>query len=311
MTHRIGWDELRFVLAVADHGSLAAAARKLGVNHTTVLRRIQAFEKAHRLRLFDRLPTGYALTTEGEELIVAARSIDDTVATLERRIAGQDLKLEGTIRVTTTDSLMATIVPPHLASFRARHPRITIEMVMTNAHLSLTKRDADVAIRPTRRPPDALVATRAADFGLGIYGARAYLDKNPDRRLRDHVWLAGEEILANAPTSEWMARHVPDVEISFRADSYIALFHAAKAGLGLAGLPCCLADSAPDLCRLRGPDPTLMTGLWLLTHRDLRESARVRAFIDHLAKGFAANRDEIAGRRTIASAAGSADRAPR
>jgi len=295
MTHRIGWDELRFVLAVADHGSLAAAARKLGVNHTTVLRRIQAFEATHRLRLFDRLPTGYALTTEGAELIVAARAIDDTVATLERRIAGQDLKLEGTIRVTTTDSLMSTIVPPHLASFRARHPRITIEMAMTNAHLNLTKRDADVAIRPTRKPPEALVGVRVANFGFAIYGAAAYLDSSPATNLRDHVWLAGDDMLANAPTTHWMREHVPEATIAFRADSYIALFHAAQVGLGLAALPCCLADRSPVLRRVYGPDPELMTGLWLLTHRDLRAAARIRALIDHLAQGFGAMHHELIG----------------
>jgi len=294
--HRIGWEELRFVLAVADHGSLAAAGRKLGVNHTTVLRRIQAFEETHRLRLFDRLPTGYALTPEGAELVATARTIDDTVATLERRIAGQDLKLEGTIRVTTTDSLMATIVPPQLATFRALHPRIAIEMVMTNAHLSLTKRDADVAIRPTRNKPDPLVGVRVGDFGFAIYGAVSYLEARPAAPLPEHTWLAGDEMLANSPTTQWMRRHVPDATIAFRADSYIALFHAAKAGLGLAALPCCLADPAAELHRVHGPDPELMTGLWLLTHRDLRQAARIRAFIDHLAEGLGAAPNRLAGR---------------
>lgn len=298
MKHRIGWDELRFVLAVADHGSLAAAARKLGVNHTTVLRRIQAFEETHRLRLFDRLPTGYALTTEGAELIVAARAIDDTVATLERRIAGQDLKLEGTIRVTTTDSLMSTIVAPQLASFRARHPRIAIEMAMTNAHLNLTRRDADVAIRPTRKPPEALVGVRVSDFGFAVYGAASYLAARPATDLRDHVWLAGDDMLTNAPTTHWMRTRIPEATIAFRADSYIALFHAARVGLGLAALPCCLAETSPVLRRVYGPDPELMTGLWLLTHRDLRAAARIRAFIDHLAAGFGAIRHELIGATT-------------
>ena len=153
MTHRVNWDDLRFVLAVADHGSVAAAARRLGVNHTTVLRRMHAFEESQKIRLFERLPTGYVLTAEGEQLVAAARSIDDTVTGLERRIAGRDLKLEGVIRVTTTDTFMASMLPPHLADFRKKHPRIAIELALTNSRLNLTKRDADVAIRPARELP--------------------------------------------------------------------------------------------------------------------------------------------------------------
>ncbi len=295
MTHRVDWDDLRFVLAVADNGSVAAAARKLGVNHTTVLRRVQAFEALHQLRLFDRLPTGYALTAEGEELVDAARTIDDTVATLERRIAGQDLKLEGTIRVTTTDSLMATIVPRHLASFQAQHPRISIELAMTNARLNLTKRDADIAIRPALKQPDGLVGWRVSDFGFAVYGAASYLDSYPANDLRDHVWLAGDELLANSPATQWMRQHVPDVRIAFRADSYVALCQAASVGLGLATLPCCLANVSPQLRRIHGPVPELTTSLWLLTHEDLRNAARIRAFIDHLEAGLRAESADLAG----------------
>lgn len=302
MTHRIDWDDLRYVLAVAERGSVAAAARALGVNHTTVLRRVHAFEQAHQLRLFDRLPTGYALTTEGEQLVVAARSIDDTVSTLERRIAGQDLKLEGMIRVTTTDSLMATVVPPHLASFQARHPQISIELAMTNARLNLTKRDADVAIRPARERPEGLVGLRVADFGFAIYGAKSCFDAGAGEDLRNCAWLAGDELLAKSPATLWMRKHVPDARIVLRADSYVALYHAALAGLGLAALPCCLGDPAPRLRRLHGPEPDLMTGLWLLTHRDLQKAARIRACVDHFAERLQADRGLLAGEPAPASA---------
>src|SRR3712207_7391952 len=108
----IDWEDLRYVLAVADASSLASAARGLGVNHTTVLRRVNAFEERLGLRLFDRLPTGYALTAGGEELLAAARRMAETVTELERKLSGQDLRLEGTLRVTTTDTLMASLLPP-------------------------------------------------------------------------------------------------------------------------------------------------------------------------------------------------------
>ncbi len=295
MTHRVGWDDLRFALAVADAGSVAAAARRLGVNHTTVLRRIHAFEDLHKFRLFDRLPTGYVLTAEGEQLVAAARTIDDTVATLERRISGQDLKLEGMIRVTTTDTLMQAILPPHLASFRARHPRITIELALTNTRLNLTKRDADIAVRPAGTPPASLTGYSVSDIAFAVYGADSYLKDNPSRDLASHVWLAGDELLANSPVVNWMQSHVPDVPIAFRADSFVALGHAAQAGLGLAALPCCLADKMAGLRRLHGPVDELSTGLWLLTHRDLSHAARIRAFMEHMQEALSADRACLEG----------------
>jgi DNA-binding transcriptional LysR family regulator len=126
------WDDLRYVLAVANAGSLAGAARSLGVNHTTVLRRIGAFEKRLGLRLFERLPTGYVLTAGGEELIAEARHIEDRVTNLERKLAGRDLRLSGVIRVTTTDTLLGSILPEILAEFRAAQPGIGIEIAVTN-----------------------------------------------------------------------------------------------------------------------------------------------------------------------------------
>lgn len=297
MTHRVNWDDLRFVLAVADHGSVASAARRLGVNHTTVLRRMHAFEEANKIRLFERLPTGYVLTAEGEQLVAAARSIDDTVVSLERRIAGQDLKLEGVIRVTTTDTFVTSVLPRHLASFRRQHPRIAIELVLTNHRLNLTKRDADVAIRPAEKLPAPLIGKRVADIGFAIYGAKSYLETHPrDPLASDHAWLAGDEVLANAPVAIWMRRHVPDAQIAFRADSFMSLHHAARAGLGLAALPSCLGDPDPGLVRLKAPMDDLEIGLWVLTHFDLSRAARIRAFIKHMEEALADDQELLAGK---------------
>jgi DNA-binding transcriptional LysR family regulator len=292
----VNWDDLRFVLAVADHGSVASAARRLGVNHTTVLRRVHAFEEAKKIRLFDRLPKGYALTAEGEQLVAAARSIDEAVATLERRIAGRDLKLEGVIRVTTTDTFMTSVLPRHLVSFRSQHPRIAIELALTNSRLNLTKRDADVAIRPAKEPPTPLIGRRVADVGFAVYGSTDYLKaRSGDPLAEDHAWLAGDELLANSPVAGWMRRHVPEARIAFRADSFVALNRAAAAGLGLAALPCCLGDREPALRRLKAPVADLKTGLWLLTHLDLSRAARIRAFMDHMEAALTEDRAILEG----------------
>ncbi|MGI9418691.1 MAG: LysR family transcriptional regulator [Geminicoccaceae bacterium] len=304
MTHRVNWDDLRFVLAVADQGSVASAARRLGVNHTTVLRRMHAFEEAQKIRLFERLPTGYVLTAEGEQLVEAARGIDDTVAALERRIAGRDLKLEGVIRVTTTDTFMTSVLPRHLADFREQHPRIAIELALTNSRLNLTKRDADVAIRPARELPSPLIGKRVADIGFAVYAGETYLERrSADPFVPDQAWLAGDELLANSPVAGWMHRHVPDAAIAFRADSFVALRHAAVAGLGLAVLPCCLADADPTLVRLDAPIEDLETGLWVLTHQDLGRAARIRAFIEHMEAALAGDRARLSGRSPEAPSA--------
>jgi DNA-binding transcriptional LysR family regulator len=292
---RLEWDDLRYVLAVASAGSLAGAARSLGVNHTTVLRRIDAFEKRLGLRLFERLPTGYVLTAGGDELIAAARHIDETVTTLERKLAGQDLRLSGTVRVTTTDTLMGSILPEILAEFRASHPGIQVEIAVSNLMFNLTKRDADVAIRPANDPPETLVGRRVAKIAFAIYGSAGYLLKHKAKTLVDHQWVGPDDSLAGTSVAQWMRSALPTSEIALRTDSFLALRQAVQAGLGLAALPCYLGDTAPDLVCMHRPIPEMETTLWILTHEDLRHTARIRAFTEFAAHVFGRRRPLLEG----------------
>jgi DNA-binding transcriptional LysR family regulator len=280
------WDDLRYVLAVASAGSLAGAARSLGVNHTTVLRRIGAFEQSHGLRLFERLPTGYVLTAGGEELIAAARSIDETVVALERKLAGQDLRLSGSIRVTTTDTLMGSILPEILAQFRDAHPGIQVEVAISNLLFNLTRRDADVAIRPVKNPPETLIGRRIAKVAFAIYGSRRYLARNKAKPLASQRWITPDDSLAGTTAAQWLRQHLPQIEIALRTDSFLAGAQAARAGIGLAALPCYLGDTTPDLLRVEGPVAAMETALWILTHEDLKNVARIRVFTDFVAQAF-------------------------
>lgn len=289
------WDDLRYVLAVATAGSLAGAARKLKVNHTTVLRRIAAVEERMGLRLFERLSTGYVLTAGGEELIGAARSIDDTVTALERRLAGRDLRLSGTVRVTTTDTLMASVLPEILAEFRAQYPGIQIEIAVSNVMFNLTKRDADVAIRPAPNPPESLIGRRVSRIAFGLYGAKGYLRRRKDVALADHAWIGPDDSLANSSVARWMRTKVPDSEVVLRADSLLAMRQAADAGLGVAALPCYLGDIAPGLVCIRRPIAEMETALWVLTHEDLRRTARVRAFTEFAATALSRRKALLEG----------------
>jgi DNA-binding transcriptional LysR family regulator len=289
------WDNLRYVLAVANAGSLAGAARLLGVNHTTVLRRLGAFEDELGVRLFERLPTGYVLTAAGEELIAAARGIDDTVTTLERKLTGQDLRLSGTVRVTTTDTLMGSVLPNILAAFRTAHPGIGIEIAMSNSMLNLSRRDADVAIRPAKNPPEALVGRQVAKVAFAVYGSPDYLARRDDAVLAAHQWVAPDDSLADTSVAAWMRAELRDSEITLRADSLLALRQAAEAGFGLAALPCYLGDMSPGLVCVRPPISAMDTALWILTHEDLRHTARIRAFIEFVAGALSRHRPLLEG----------------
>jgi DNA-binding transcriptional LysR family regulator len=290
------WDDLRYVLAVANARSLAGAARNLGVNHTTVLRRVGAFEKRLGLRLFERLPTGPVLTAGGEELIAAARHIDDTVTSLQRKLAGQDLRLSGAIRVTTTDTLMGSILPEILAGFRAAHPGIGIEIALSNVMFSLSKRDADVAIRPAKDPPETLIGRRVAKIAFAIYASPHYLAKH--RKTDDltaHQWVGPDDSLAGTSVAQWMRSELPESEIILRADSLMGLRQGAQAGLGLAALPCYLGDISPGLVCVHRPIAAMQTALWVLTHADLRHTARIRAFTEFAANALSRRRRLLEG----------------
>jgi DNA-binding transcriptional LysR family regulator len=296
--HRLDWNDLRFLLAVADEGSLSAAARALNVNHSTVLRRIGRFEAQLAVRLFERLPTGYVLTAAGEALANSARQISDTVAGVERRIVGQDLRLSGNVRVATTDTLALNLLPAMLARFRRRHSEVQIELATGNTQADLTRRDADVALRPTLRPPDNLIGRRVCGVAYAIYAAPSYLKEHAARSaLPKHVWLAPDDGMANTVIGRYMARTLPAVTTSFRANSLASLSCAAAAGLGICVLPCYVGDSSRGLERVRAPLPEVATDLWLLTHEDLRKTARVRAVIDFLSEAFTAEKDLLEGRR--------------
>lgn len=283
--HTWNWDDLRIILAVAEHRSLAAAARALGVNHTTVLRRITTFEKRHAIRLFDRLPSGYTTSEAGEELLKTARAMQGVMIDLERKLVGQDLRLEGTVRITTCDTLMASLLPSVLASFRSEHPTICLEATTGNYVSNLSERNADVALRTGDSPTDTLLGQRVGDVGFAIYGSRVCRDWVGMDPLSYPRWLSPDATMGGMGISKWLQSTIRPESIVFRADSLVTLRQAAVSGLGLVPLPCYLGDRTPGLERV--PSEALAhlnTGLWVLTHPDLRYTSRIRAFSRHAAQ---------------------------
>lgn len=291
----LDWDDLRIFHAVAEHGSLNAAAKVLHVNHTTVLRRIGAFEDQLGVRLFERLPSGYVLTPAGEELLAAASGMADTVAAVERKVKGQDLRLEGELRVTTTDSLGMSILPAILKDFHRAYPGITVELATTNVFVNLTRRAADIAIRPTNDPPDTLVGRKVATIRYAVYATKRMAAGFNLKQPATHPWVMLDQGLADTTAGKWLRSTCPNLAPVLRADSFVSLREAARAGIGVALLPCYLGDTNHDLARAWAPIPGLTTDLWLLTHEDLRRTARIKAFMDHVGSALIALRSLISG----------------
>ncbi len=294
------WNDLRYFLAIARAGSLAGAARALRVNHSTVFRRLNALESAAGVRLFERLPQGYELTEAGEEMFSSAAQVHELMDALERRLVGRDYRLGGTIRLTTTDTLAAHFLHPHLQRFRARYPGIVLELVTDNVLFDLSKREADVALRPADNPPPHLVGRDLARVAWAVYGSPDYLGGRQTLRgsadLAGHSIIAGDDGLASVPAVRWLRAQVPDQAIVYRASSFSAQLAAARFGIGLALLPCVLGDPTPDVERVLGPIEALTTGLWLLTHADLRDTARIRAFMTFMTDAIRSDEALLAGR---------------
>jgi DNA-binding transcriptional LysR family regulator len=286
----IDWDDLRFVLAVADSGSLNRAASTLRVNRTTVLRRINAFERKHGVRLFDRLASGYTLTDAGNEILAAARGFENAIVSLERKLAGQDLRAEGLVRVTTTDTLLASVLATPLATFKQEQPGITLDVTTSNAFANLAKRDADVAIRPAIDPPEFLMGRRVSSVAFAVYAAST-LDNSDER------WIGPDDTLAGTSVARWMRSAMPTVRPDIRADSLVSMRELCAAGAGLAALPCYLGDSDARLVRVRPPIAEMTTALWVLTHPDLARTARVRLLMDHVSAALGRQRPLLEGQR--------------
>ncbi len=291
---QINWDDLHYVLVVARTGSLSASARILKVNRTTVLRRINAFEERLNYQLFERSRSGYMITAEAEQLLSSARGIEQSILDLERQIAGHELQLEGELRVTTTDSILPVIIP-HLDTFHRLHPLLHVELAVTNNRLNLTRREADVAVRPTVNPPDNLWGKKIAELAFAVYATSSFIKKNSGKSLVEHDWLGVDEPLSTSQPGRWLRSEIPKEKFFLRADSFIALKMAAEQGLGLALMPCHVGDDSRKLKRLGSPIPELNVGLWILTHADLIRAPRIRTFIDHITTSMHNQCDTLLG----------------
>lgn len=293
------WGDLPVVAAVARAGSLRGAARALGVSHSTVLRRLEAAEAALGAALFVRRPDGeHELTASGQDAFDTAEQLEELVTGMERRVQGRDLELAGPVHVTMPATLL-TALWPDLAALSDRYPKIDLTVTGGFAYADLAHREADIALRLTDEPSPELVGRKLATAACGIYGSRKYLETlSRRRRLDEHSFIGWSQ--PSLTFSRWISEHVPTARIRCRISSDTQLEAAVEAGVGVSLMLCALGDSHPDWKRIKLV-PEIAVPLWILTHRDLRATVRMRACRDYISDVMIAKRDLVEGRRPVPS----------
>lgn len=294
----LAWDDFRLIKAVSDARGLPAAAAQIGVNHSTVFRRLKQIEDTLGTTLFERHRTGYVLTPAGEEMVALATRLDEEITAVGRKLAGREPAPAGELRITTPDSLLIHLLMPMLASFRERYPEVRLDVVLSNQALNLSKRDADVAIRATDQPPENLVGRRVARIAWALYGRAADFPEPGDvdeEELKQRNWVSLGDGLGALKAVRFVQENIAPERVAYKINTVLGLAEAVEAGIGIGHLPCLIGDARPSLVRLAPPDPDYSADLWLLTHPDLRQSPRVRAFLGYLAAEIARHRKFIEG----------------
>ena len=289
----IDWDDLRFVLAIERARTLSAAARALGVNQSTVTRRLAALHDRLGERVLERRGGGYVLTAFGEALRPHLAAMEEQALAVDRAAHGVGEAPRGSVRLTTVETLATFFLAPRLPAFAAAHPGVALEIDVSRASADLSRRDADVALRLARPHQAGLIARRIGELGIGLYASTAYLARH---RAAPHLVVAAEETSAGSPEGALLAS-IPWRGVGLRSPSWLTQTAAVEAGLGVGALPCLLADARPSLRRIGGAAARAHRELWLIVHKDLQHVGRVRAVLDFVAGAARRAARELGGVR--------------
>jgi DNA-binding transcriptional LysR family regulator len=294
------WNDLKLVLAIARARTLGGGAKLMGVNHSTAFRNLNAIEEKLGARLFERLPGGaYAPTAVGEKVARTAERMETEALALDREITGTDTRLTGLVRVTASETLAFKMLITQLARLREVHPGISVEMLIDNRVLSLSRREADVALRVSRPGEPELFGKKLCNIGWTIYAAPGLVDATSSQdvqSLADQPFIGWYEDVRGISAAEFLTDNLRPKTVVYRSNSLISQYRAACAGMGLAVLPCYLGDGDPALVRVV-PDllSALQRELWIVTHEDLKGTARIRAFLEVVGDGLAKQRETFDG----------------
>ena len=282
------WNDFRYFLAICRAGTLAGAARELGVEHTTVGRRLNALETALGARLFIRGPEGLVATAAARDMLPLAEEMAARVQAIERRVAGNDSRMEGTVRVAVSEALSGYLVKQS-AALRTRHPGLMVEMLIGNHVSDLLRGEADLAVRARPVTEPDLVARKLVCAAWSLYASPGYVARrgalSAAEHLAGHDVIAYDDSLAATPGGTWLNEHGQGANVTMRGNSVIAVLNAAICGMGVAIIPCFLGTPEPQLQRLT-PQVVGRRDIFLVVHPDLARVARVRAVMDFIAELF-------------------------
>ncbi len=276
------WSDLRVVLAICRAGSLVGAGRLLSCSHTTVFRRINAIEERAEVRFFERLPSGYAMTDAGEVAKRFGERVEAEFLALSREVLGRDTDISGNVVITAPEGIVSHVLPPLLREFRREHPDVTLEVVESNAAFDLARREADIAIRATRKPPDDSLGRRISTFRIAAYASADYVVAHPEESLAEHDWVVLDGAIPWLVPQVFKTPAKAEERVVYTTNSATAAIEATRAGIGITLMPCYRCDPFDDLVRLGAPFPHLTMELWVLTHPALRHTARVKVLMRHL-----------------------------
>jgi DNA-binding transcriptional LysR family regulator len=293
----LDWDHLQSFLAVARHGNLSAAARSLKVTQTTMGRRIEALHAQAGVRLLQKTPAGFVLTSAGERVLASVERIEVEALAVERAITGEDERVAGEVRVTTVDSFGARIVTPILQKLSEDQPGLQIELIPDIRSLSLSRREADIAIRLAEFEQHEVVVSHVADLAFGLYASRSYLDQygmpNFDDGCAEHKLIALQQDLVLVPEGKRLTQLAPRAIVALRSNSRDVQVQAVRTGYGIGFLACYLTAGIDELVELNPPGGRVIRGIWLGVHRDTRHVRRIRLVLDHLTRGLKASASRL------------------
>ncbi len=282
------WNDFRYFLAVAKAGTFAGAARELGVEHTTVARRLTALEGALGTRLFLRGPDGLTLTATGRDVVPLAEEIAARAQAIERRVSGEDSRVEGTVRISVSEAMSGYFVKRSPA-LRDRHPGLMVEVLTGNHASDLLRGEADLAVRARPVTEPDLVARKLVCAGWSMYASADYVARRgtppAPETLGGHDVITFDDSMAQTPGGVWFGAHARGCNAAMRGNSVVAVLNAAICGMGVAVLPCFLGEPEPQLRRLT-PRILGVRDIHLVVHPDLARVARVRAVMDFIVELF-------------------------
>ena len=276
----MNWDDLKYLLALSRGGTLTAAAESLGVNQTTVSRRLERLESALGVALYERVDQHFLLTPEGEGALKWASQMEQSALTLTQQLMNETQAPEGTVRVTSVPLFIANVIAPHLQQFHQRYPKIRVELVGADSDLNLSRREADLAIRFARPTKGQMVIKKLGELGFAAYVSTA--KQSDELALNDYSWVGYDEKLQHFPEAQWLANLVPPEQWGATATDVASLIELVQSGLAAAVLPCISGDASKDLIRLTGENPVSFREIWLLSHPESRKARRIQLFSEWL-----------------------------